>query len=144
MASYCTTVRVRYADTDAGGVVYHANYIVWLEAGRTECLRGHGVPYTDLQAEGIHLPVIDLQLRYHRPAFYDQLIEVWTWVEEISRIKVRFGYQLRIPGEGKPLATAHTTHSFVNSEGRVIRMDRHPELWRRVLAAVAQLSPASA
>lgn len=124
--------------------MYHANYIVWLEAGRTECLRAHGVPYTDLQAAGIHLPVIDLRLRYHRPALYDQLIEVWTHVEDISRIKVSFGYELRLSGEKKPIATAHTTHSFVDSRGRVTRMDRHPDLWERVLAAVTQLTPQGA
>ena len=144
MAEHCTAVRVRYADTDAGGVVYHANYIVWLEASRTEALRAHGVPYTELQALGIHLPVIDLQVRYHRPAFYDQLIEVWAHIAELGRARVRFGYRLGLPGESRPLATAHTVHSFVDARGRVLRLDRHPELWARVQAAAARLAPAGA
>lgn len=143
MARNCTTIRVRYADTDAGGVVYHANYVVWLESSRTEALRAHGVPYVEMQEHGIHLPVIDLQVRYHRPALYDQLIEVWTHIAEITRTRVRFEYTLRRHGETAPLATAHTAHTFVDARGRVLRMDRYPEIWARVLAAAEELHPSA-
>ena len=139
MARNCTTIRVRYADTDAGGVVYHANYIVWLEASRTEALRAHGVPYVELQEHGIHLPVIDLHVRYHQPALYDQLIEAWVHIAEITRTRVRFEYSLRPQGDTTHLATAHTVHAFMGARGRVLRMDRYPELWTRVLAAAEEL-----
>lgn len=143
MAEHCTTVRVRYADTDASGVVYHANYIVWLEAGRTEALRAHGLPYSELQVLGIHLPVIHLQVHYHRPALYDQVIEVWAHMQELTRTRVGFGYNLRLQGEPRPLATARTIHSFVNSHGRVQRLDRYPDLWSRVKAAAERLAPST-
>lgn len=139
MARNGVTIRVRYADTDAGGVVYHANYVVWLEASRTEALRAHGVPYVELQEHGIHLPVIVLHVRYHRPALYDQIVEVRAHIAEITRTRVRFEYSLRLQGDTTHLATAHTVHAFMDARGRVLRMDRYPELWTRVLAAAEEL-----
>lgn len=140
MAEHCTTIRVRYADTDAGGVVYHANYIVWLEAARTECLRAHNVPYTELQAVGVHLPVVDLGVRYRRPVLYDQLIEVWVSIQELGRARVHFTYRLHLAGDSKPLATAYTVHAVTDWQGRVLRLDRYPDLWRKILSASTALS----
>jgi len=144
VAEHCTTIRVRYADTDAGGVVYHANYIVWLEAARTECLRAHDVPYTELQAVGVHLPVVDLGVRYRRPALYDQLIEVWVSIVELGRARVHFAYRLQLPGDSRSLATAHTVHAVTDAQGRVLRLDRYPALWTKIRAAAAALGPSSA
>ena len=141
MASHCAVVRVRYADTDQAGVVYHANYVPWLETGRTESLRAHGIPYTVLEARGIMFPVLDLHLRFHRPALYDQLVQVWTSIAELTRTRVHFAYSLRTEGEPRPLATGGTLHSFVDRSGRVLRMDRHPDLWERIHAAAEQLRP---
>ena len=140
MAEHCTQVRVRYADTDQSGVVYHANYIRWFEVARAESMRAHGLPYVEVEAQGIHLPVVDLHVRYHRPALYDQLVEVWAHIAEVSRVQVRYAYRLTLPGESRPLATGHTVHAFVDSAGRVARMDRHPEIWARIQAVAARLS----
>lgn len=140
MPRHCTTVRVRYADTDQAGVVYHANYVPWFETGRTESLRAHGIPYTELTDMGINLPVVDLHVRYHRAALYDQLIEIWTGIEEVTRTRVHFVYTLQVAGESRPLATARTIQTFVDDDGRVLRMDRFPEVWQRIQAAAAELS----
>lgn len=141
MSSYCAPVRVRFADTDQAGVVYHANYIPWLETGRTEALRAHGLPYTELDARGIHFPVLDLRIRYHRPALYDMVVEVWTHIQELTRTRVQFGYTLRAEGQShpRPLAVAGSVHSFVDRTGRVLRMDRYPDLWDRISAAAERL-----
>ena len=139
MAEHCTTIRVRYADTDQSGAVYHANYVIWFEAGRSDTMREHGVPYAELERLGILLPVMDLHVRYHRPARYDQLVEVWTHVAELTRSKVRFGYSVRLPGDSQPLATGHTLHPFVDKDNRILRMDRYPELWEQIQSATARL-----
>ena len=112
MAAHCTTIRVRYADTDQSGAVYHANYVIWFEAGRSDAMREHGVPYAELERLGILLPVVDLHVRYNRPARYDQLVEVWTHFAELTRLKVRFGSTIRLPGYSRPLATGNTLHPF--------------------------------
>ncbi len=144
MAEHCTTIRVRYADTDAGGVVYHANYIVWLEAARTECLRAHNVPYTNLQAVGVHLPVVDLGVRYRQPVLYDQLVEVWVSIVALGRARVHFAYRLHLPGDSRVVATAHTVHAVTDARGRVLRLDRYPDLWDKIQAAAAALGPPGA
>lgn len=102
-------------------------------------MRHQGIPYAEMESYGIHLPVIDLRVRYHRPALYDQLIEVWTHIAELTRTTVRFGYRLRVAGESQVLATGHTVHATVDPRGRIVRMDRHPEMWSRLRAAAALL-----
>jgi len=136
---HSTSIRVRYADTDQSGAVYHANYVKWFEAARVEAMRAAGIPYTEIEAAGIHLPVIDLHVRYHLPAFYDDLLEVWSSITELSRTRVKFEYILHRVGESKPLATGHTVHPFVDVAGRVHRVDRMPEFWQRIRAAVERL-----
>jgi acyl-CoA thioester hydrolase len=111
--------RVRYAETDQMGVVYHANYLVWCELGRTELIRVRGTPYAELERQGVVLAVADASLRYHAGARYDDLIRVETWIEELRSRTVTFAYRvLRIgdQGGGEKLATAST---------RLICIDRH-------------------
>ena len=94
------------------GVVYHANYLVWCEVGRTELIRRRGESYASLEQRGTMLAVADASIRYHAPARYDDLIRVETWIEELRSRTVRFGYLiLRVPEQGEPerLATASTT-----------------------------------
>jgi acyl-CoA thioester hydrolase len=105
--------RVRYAETDQMGVVYHANYLVWCELGRTELIRRRGTPYAELERQGVLLAVADASVRYHAAARYDDLIRVEAWVQELRSRTVTFGYRvLRVPedgGEPVRLATATTT-----------------------------------
>lgn len=139
MSAHCTPIRVRYADTDQSGAVYHANYIVWFEAGRTEAMRAAGIPYSEVDACGINLPVVELNARYNRPVLYDQLIEVWTTIGVLTRTRVRFDYRIRLPGSDRSLVEAHTLHAFVSHGGSVLRMDRFGELWERVQEAARKL-----
>jgi acyl-CoA thioester hydrolase len=82
--------RVRYAETDQMGVVYHAHYLVWCELGRTELMRSHGLPYSELEASGIMLAVSDASLRYARAARYDDVIRVVTRIEKVQSRTVTF------------------------------------------------------
>ncbi|MBA2558222.1 MAG: acyl-CoA thioesterase [Chloroflexi bacterium] len=105
--------RVRYAETDQMGVVYHANYLVWCELGRTELIRTRGTPYAELERQGVVLAVADASVRYHAPARYDDMIRVEAWVADLRSRTVTFGYRvLRLSEDGSPpqrLATASTT-----------------------------------
>src|ERR1035437_8151496 len=87
-------VRVRYAETDKMGVVYHANYLVWFEVGRCELLRAIGSSYRDLESTGIMLPVIEAHCEYRSPARYDDELQVKTWGTLVSGARVEFRYEV--------------------------------------------------
>jgi acyl-CoA thioester hydrolase len=105
-------------------------------------MRAAGLPYTDVEREGVQMPVAELYVRYHRPVSYDQLLEVWAWVSELTPVRVRFEYRLCLGGESRALTTGHTVHAFVDGRGQVTRLDRRPELWARVREAAGRLGPA--
>lgn len=96
-----TTVRVRYCECDPMGVAHHASFIPWLEHARTELLRDTGVTYAALEREGVFLVVTKLEVRYRRPARYDDVLEIATCVEGGSRVKIRHTYEVRVlePGD---------------------------------------------
>lgn len=131
-AGHQTHVRVRYAETDQMGVVYHANYLVWMEIGRVELVRSRGFNYKDLEhLEGLALAVVEVQCRYRHPARYDQEIAIHTFVKAATSRSIEFGYELRVAGaEGRLVATASTRHIWVNREMRPTRL---PEKYHAVL-----------
>lgn len=117
--------RVRYAETDQMGVVYHANYLVWCEVGRTELIRGRGATYAELERRGYVLAVAEATIRYHASARYDDMIRVETWIEDLRSRTVTFAYDvLRAnPGaEPERLATARTILVALDAEARPTRM----------------------
>lgn len=103
-----TRHRVNYAETDQMGVVYHARYLVWLDVGRTEHLRTTGISYRDLEGMGLRLAVTEAQLRYRRPARYDDPIRVRTWIRDLASRRITFGYAVEHDETGVLLATATT------------------------------------
>ncbi len=117
--------RVRYRECDPMGVVYHAHYVDYFEAARTEALRSLGLPYRALEADGIIMPVSELTVRYRRPARYDDLVEVVTRFPEVPAARVRIEYAVeRVepePSDG-PLVTGAVVLGFVDRErGRPVR-----------------------
>lgn len=104
-----TTVRVNYSETDQMGVVYHARYLVWLDVARCEHLRVTGLSYRELEARGLRLVVSEANVRYRRPARYDDLIRVRCWVRELASRRVAFGYAIERADDGELLATATTS-----------------------------------
>lgn len=121
-AEVAAEVRVRYADTDRMGVAYYANYLVWFEVGRNEYMRAVGYPYLRLEREQIHMPVTEAQCRYHAPALYDDLLDVWTAVEEVGHVRIRFRYRLLRRLDGRLLATGETRHAALGADGRPRRI----------------------
>ncbi len=120
-------LRVYYEDTDAGGVVYHANYIKYMARGRTEFLRARGLSQ-DLQTRGYIFPVVRLEIDYLSPAFHDDLIKVDTVVEEIGKTSITFRQQIIRPADGKLLTDGKVTVVCAGLTGRAKRPP--PELLR--------------
>ncbi len=113
-------VRVLVADTDAGGVVYYANYLRWFETGRAELMRRMGMAYRDLTDIGVHLPVVEAGVRYHSPARYDDIVKVHAGVTGFKGASIVFGYRLTRE-DGKLLAEGLTRHAFTDVAGKVVR-----------------------
>jgi acyl-CoA thioester hydrolase len=112
-------LRVRYAETDQMGVVYHSHYLVWCEIGRTEHIRLLGWSYSEIERAGTGLAVVEAQVRYHAPARYDDRVRVETSVAHIGSRSVSFDYLITHAESGKRLATARTTLVSVDPVGRV-------------------------
>lgn len=115
-------VRVRYAETDKMGVVYHANFLIWFEIGRTDWLRASGCTYRKLEEEGVSLPVIEAHCRYRTPARYDEELDVVTHGRLLTPARVAFDYEV-VRGEAAEIvATGHTIHAAVDRAGRPVRL----------------------
>lgn len=114
-----TQVSVRYAETDMMGVVYHGNYLPWLEIGRTNLLRELGLPYRELEAQGYFLPVLEVHVKYLRPAVYDDTVIIVTTLRERPLLRIRLEYEVRRGDE--LLATAETVHAFIDRSGKPVR-----------------------
>ena len=116
----CTTeLRVRYAETDQMGVVYHSNYLIWCEIGRTDYIRALGTPYADLERNGVALAVSEASLRCHAPARYDDVVRVETFLTDVRSRTVTFDYVIVHAGTGARLATASTTLVSLDRDGKV-------------------------
>ena len=94
MKEYEFTVRVRYAETDQMGVVYHGNYAQYFEMGRVEWLRNLGISYKWMEENGVMLPVVSLQMNYKKPARYDDLLRVKTILKSQTSVKIEFDYEI--------------------------------------------------
>jgi acyl-CoA thioester hydrolase len=125
-ATHELELRVRYAETDQMGVVYHTNYLVWCEMGRTELIRElTGVSYAQLEQEGVALAVADLSIRYHGAAVYDNVIRVRTSLTEARSRSVTFEYEITNAQSGERFATARTVLVSLDDRGRPVVMPEH-------------------
>ena len=116
-------LRVRYAETDQMGVVYHTNYLVWCEIGRTELIRAlTGASYADLEARGVGLAVSELSIRYHGAARYDNRIAVRTTLAEARSRSVTFDYVIANAETGERLASARTVLVSLDQNGKPVTM----------------------
>ncbi len=110
------------------GVVYYANYLRYFEAGRSEFLRAAGVPYKSLESQGFMLPVASAQVKYHRPARYDDLLELETIVESVGFGRITMRY--RLLRDEELIASGETVHACLGPSGKVVRLP--PELRERL------------
>jgi acyl-CoA thioester hydrolase len=116
MTVHETRLRVRYAETDAMGVVYHSNYVVWMEVGRVELFRSMGVRYRDMERDGVLLAVAEVNCRFLSPARYDDEIIVKASVAEVNKRMIHFEYELRVAEDDRKVATGRTKHIFVDRQ----------------------------
>jgi acyl-CoA thioester hydrolase len=129
LPSQRSSVRVRYAETDQMGVVYHSNYFVWFEVGRTDLLRQFGMTYRELEAQGLGLPVIEAHCDFRQPARYDDELEVATTGGVLSPARLRFDYTIRRTTDNLLLATGYTVHAAIDPLGRPRRVPPDVAAW---------------
>jgi acyl-CoA thioester hydrolase len=116
--------RVRYAETDRMGVVYHSHYLVWCEIGRTDHIRASGMTYREMEAAGITLAVAEASIRYKAPTRYDDMVRVETTLSDVSSRTVTFDYVVRNADTGDLLATARTVLISLDRAHRVVALPR--------------------
>jgi len=116
--------RVRYAETDQMGVVYHTNYLVWCEVGRTDFIRARGMSYADIERAGIGLAVSELSARFHAAARYDNLVRVRTTLAEIRSRGITFDYVITNAETGERFVTARTTLVSIDLTGKLVALPR--------------------
>ena len=117
MTSFDTHIRVEYHHTDQMGIVHHSNYVKFFEFARTEWLRAVGLTYAEMERRGVMMPIVEVQVKYRQPAYYDELIRVRAIVEEMPMARMTFKYE--IYGEDdRPIATGLTTLGFIDSVTR--------------------------
>lgn len=130
--------RVRYGEVDRMGLVHHPRYLHWFETGRIEFLRARGLSYRDMEDAGILLVVVETGTRHHRPADYDDVVDIETRLVDARGVRYRFEYEVR--RDETVLATGHTVLATTDPRGRLKRI---PASWREPLTAAGVTGRAS-
>ncbi|MGH2544492.1 MAG: acyl-CoA thioesterase, partial [Ardenticatenaceae bacterium] len=130
MHTHESHIAVRYAETDAMGVVHHGSYVVWFEVGRTEWLQSLGYHYSDFEQSGFYLVVAEIGLRYLRPARYGDTVIVRTSATEIKSRAIRFQYDIYRAADQDLLVTGFTRHILTDHEGNIRKFPDY--MWRLI------------
>ena len=127
-----TRLRVRYAETDQMGVVYHSNHLIWFEVGRVELMRQMGLAYRDMEREdGLFIAVAEAKCRYRAPVFYDEEVVVRTRLKTVRKSVIVFAYELTRADTGALLADGETTHVVTNTEMKTAHLpEKYLEIFR--------------
>lgn len=130
-----TKIRVRYGEVDRMGFLYHSHYVEYFDVGRSEMMREAGMPNAEIEARGIELPVLKVEIDYKKPAFYDDLLTIRTTLRELPKVKIRFDYEV-FSENGELITTGAVTLAFMNAKTK--RPVRCPEF---LLEAIAKYLP---
>ena len=130
---FSTDVRIRFAETDAQGIAHHASFVVWLEVARVAFLERYAGGYQAIRERGLEALTTEVSLRYHRAAYFDETLTVWTRCVDMRG--ARFTYEYRIERAGELVAEGYTKHATVDSE--TYRPTRVPD-WLGTAIAAAQ------
>jgi acyl-CoA thioester hydrolase len=134
-----TKLTVRYAETDQMGIVHHSNYPVWFEAGRTDFLKQAGASYSDVEAQGVLLPLYELTCRYKSPAKYEDEVAVVTRIKELTRVRLILSYEVILQRDGTLLASGETLHAFTDRTLKPVNAEKAaPELYRLLREAALE------
>ena len=122
LSSHTIPVVPRYAETDRAGVIHHSVFPVWFEMGRTELLRANGIVYKDLEAEGVFFVVAELRLKYRKPVFYDESLQLETTCSKVTAAKVEHTYRLLRAENGLLLTEGSSVLACVGADGKIRRI----------------------
>ena len=135
---YYSEIRVIYADTDAMGIAYHANYLRWFEIGRSEWLRQIGYAYARLEKEGVWLPVTEVNCVYKLPAYYDDVLEIASWVDKLGGASIIMAYEIKRKVTDELLVHGKTHHVVTGSDLKPIKLKRvRPDFYSMVIDSMA-------
>ncbi len=126
-----TEIRVRYADTDQMHFVYNGKYLEYFEVGRTEMLRDIGLPYDVIEKEGFLLPVLEANVKYKLPAFYDDILIIKSLLKKFPDLKVHIDYEIMRKDSTDLVAEGFTVHAFMNKQNK--KVTRPPEIFAKAV-----------
>lgn len=136
-------IEIRYAETDQMGVVYHANYVIWLEIGRTQLIRDLGFSVTAFEEAGYVSPVMNVNISYKASLRYGNPAIVKTWVKSQDKLRTVYGYEI-LHEDGTVAATATTEHIIVKKENfRPVPFKRVDEVWYNKYLEIAEVQPSA-
>ena len=122
-------VTVRYAETDKTGIVHHSVYPIWYELARTDLSKQAGFPYSKMEECGLMTPLVELNCKYHSPAYYDDELVVTATVSKLTPVRVVFSYEVYRGNIEKPICTGYTVHAIVNKDMKPINTKKEfPEI----------------
>ena len=117
--------RVTFYETDGMKVVHHANYLKYMEEARVEYLRRGGLDLNDLMDEGIVFPIVEVSVKYHKPAHYDDVLLIETYLRRVDRVRLDFDYEIRLESTGDLLTAGHTVNTYTKVDtGRIARLPK--------------------
>ncbi|KOF58155.1 MULTISPECIES: acyl-CoA thioesterase [Clostridium] len=131
-----TNIKVRYAETDKMGIVYHSNYYIYFEVAREDFIKEAGIMYKDLEDMGIIMPIVETRCKYHEGAKYADELIIETSLKEISPVKVVLKYDVIRKNDNKAIAEGETTQTFVDKDSfRIVNLKkRYTEIWNKMCA----------
>lgn len=125
-----TKLTVRYSETDRMGIVHHSRYYPWFECGRTDFTKQAGITYSDMEAQGVLMPLIESSAKYIEGARYEDEITIETTLQSMGAVRCSFSYRVVRDNDNKLLATGSSSHAFVNSKFKPINLKKkRPELY---------------
>ncbi|HEY8421465.1 MAG TPA: thioesterase family protein [Thermoclostridium sp.] len=134
-----TKLIVRYQETDQMGIVHHSVYPIWFECGRTDFIKKAGMTYSQMEREGIKLPLRSLKCNYFYPSYYEDEIIVKTRIADLTPTRITFYYEIFRRGILKPIVTGETEHIWVNGNLRPVNMKKYkPELFDKIYAIFSE------
>lgn len=132
-------ITVRYAETDQMGIAHHSNYPIWYEVARTDLIKKIGMSYTEMENQGVSVPLIELQCKYIAAAFYEDELTIEAKVSNVTPVKLEFEYKIYKNGSSKPINTGRTLHALVNKDLRPVNVKKnYPDLYEKLTAAIEE------
>ncbi len=134
-----TEIIARYAETDKMGIIHHSVYAVWFEAARTEFIKGIGIPYSECESRGLMLPLISLECKYNKPAYYEDVIAIESSIQKATPVRLVISYTAKNKNTGDLIATGKTIHVWTDGDRKPIDMRKKaPDIYQLMINNVTE------